>query len=400
EQGFTVRDVEDPAYDPDSGTLYVLGLITHPDGDDGTEGPTEPVIFRITADNETFTEGLNVDFFSIDHLHPTDQFEGMALDPNSGNLLVAAKESRQIYEINPSDPLNVIRTIDASGVPDLYEIGGLGAVDVNGQTHYWVTDRGSDCDHDDDGFIAELTLGEVTNHQPRLEITALTPTEVSVGETVRFVAEAFDDDGDALEFSLVEPPTGTVVTEIDPTQIEVSWKASGAPRVVRFLVRVEDGGTPASFAVGLVTVTVKSAGGSTTPPPGGGGGGGSNPPGGGGGGGSNPPGGGGGSKPPAQPGKPGGGGGSQQPPAKPPTKPPADPGGSTGASFIDDNGHVFEADIEWLANSGITKGCNPPKNDRFCPDDGVARCREGAFLVGGLGYTDDSGGENFADDNG
>ena len=36
-------------------------------------------------------------------------------------------------------------------------------------------------------------------------------------------------------------------------------------------------------------------------------------------------------------------------------------------SFIDDDGHLFENAIEWLANEGITKGCNPPVNDKFCP---------------------------------
>ena len=34
---------------------------------------------------------------------------------------------------------------------------------------------------------------------------------------------------------------------------------------------------------------------------------------------------------------------------------------------------IFAADIQWLAAQGITKGCNPPINDRFCPDDAVTR---------------------------
>ncbi|NIS66336.1 MAG: hypothetical protein GTO05_14485, partial [Gemmatimonadales bacterium] len=29
--------------------------------------------------------------------------------------------------------------------------------------------------------------------------------------------------------------------------------------------------------------------------------------------------------------------------------------------------NVFHADIAWLADAGVTKGCNPPDNDRFCP---------------------------------
>src|SRR5690606_11972156 len=34
--------------------------------------------------------------------------------------------------------------------------------------------------------------------------------------------------------------------------------------------------------------------------------------------------------------------------------------------FVDDNGSVHEADINALAAAGITRGCNPPANDRFC----------------------------------
>jgi S-layer homology domain len=48
--------------------------------------------------------------------------------------------------------------------------------------------------------------------------------------------------------------------------------------------------------------------------------------------------------------------------------------------FIDDNGNVFEDAIERLAQAGITKGCNPPANTKFCPDDSVSRGQMAAFL--------------------
>lgn len=48
--------------------------------------------------------------------------------------------------------------------------------------------------------------------------------------------------------------------------------------------------------------------------------------------------------------------------------------------FTDDDSSVFEADIEWLAAEGITLGCNPPVNDRFCPNDSVTRGQMAAFL--------------------
>lgn len=44
----------------------------------------------------------------------------------------------------------------------------------------------------------------------------------------------------------------------------------------------------------------------------------------------------------------------------------------------DDN--VFKGDIEWLAKSGVTKGCNPPANDKYCPESHVTRGQMAAFL--------------------
>jgi hypothetical protein len=69
-----------------------------------------------------------------------------------------------------------------------------------------------------------------------------------------------------------------------------------------------------------------------------------------------------------------------------------------GNSFVDDDGSIFEADIAKLAAAGITKGCNPPDNDRFCPDSKVTRGQMSAFLVRALGYTDNGGGDLFVDD--
>ena len=55
-------------------------------------------------------------------------------------------------------------------------------------------------------------------------------------------------------------------------------------------------------------------------------------------------------------------------------------------------------DHERLAAAGSTKGCNPPTNDRFCPDGRVTREVMAAFLVRALGYTDSGGGDLFDDD--
>ena len=72
-----------------------------------------------------------------------------------------------------------------------------------------------------------------------------------------------------------------------------------------------------------------------------------------------------------------------------------------GADSFDDvpSDHTFAADIAWLADEGITRGCNPPQNTRFCPDDYVTRAQMAAFLVRALdlppaddqGFTDSAG---------
>jgi hypothetical protein len=71
--------------------------------------------------------------------------------------------------------------------------------------------------------------------------------------------------------------------------------------------------------------------------------------------------------------------------------------GST--DFTDDNSSIFEADIEKLAAAGITKGCNPPANTRFCPESTVSRGEMAAFLARGLGLTDSDPSIDFVDDN-
>jgi len=75
-----------------------------------------------------------------------------------------------------------------------------------------------------------------------------------------------------------------------------------------------------------------------------------------------------------------------------PTSPPADSG-----TFIDDNGHEFEAEIEAIAAAGTTQGCGP---SIFCPDDNVTRGEMALFLVRAMGYTDNGGGNRFTDDDG
>ncbi len=65
--------------------------------------------------------------------------------------------------------------------------------------------------------------------------------------------------------------------------------------------------------------------------------------------------------------------------------------------YTDDTDNPFETAINRLAASGITQGCNPPTNDRYCPDRGVTRGEMAAMLSRAFKYpptTDD----HFTDD--
>ena len=67
--------------------------------------------------------------------------------------------------------------------------------------------------------------------------------------------------------------------------------------------------------------------------------------------------------------------------------------------FSDDDDSVFQSDIEWMFANGYTKGCNPPDNDKFCPNDNVTRGQMAAFLTRALGLTEQAD-DPFTDDDG
>jgi len=49
-------------------------------------------------------------------------------------------------------------------------------------------------------------------------------------------------------------------------------------------------------------------------------------------------------------------------------------------TFRDDDFSVHQANIEFIAELGITKGCNPPVNDMYCPERKITRGEMAAFL--------------------
>ena len=53
--------------------------------------------------------------------------------------------------------------------------------------------------------------------------------------------------------------------------------------------------------------------------------------------------------------------------------------------FVDDNGNTHEADINRIAQMGITVGCATQPEPRYCPDRPVSRAEMAAFLLRALG---------------
>lgn len=68
------------------------------------------------------------------------------------------------------------------------------------------------------------------------------------------------------------------------------------------------------------------------------------------------------------------------------------------SSFTDTAESVHADTISALAAANITKGCDPPANTRFCPDRIVTRGEMAAFLVRAFGFTEGADTDRFADD--
>lgn len=76
------------------------------------------------------------------------------------------------------------------------------------------------------------------------------------------------------------------------------------------------------------------------------------------------------------------------------------PGRDHGA-FTDTRDSVHRAAINAIAEAGVTKGCNPPANDRFCPDEAVTRQEMASFIARarGLAGSDNAAFTDVAADN-
>ena len=80
-------------------------------------------------------------------------------------------------------------------------------------------------------------------------------------------------------------------------------------------------------------------------------------------------------------------------------EPPSEPGpgeddGQPVGRFADDDRSVHQANIEVIADRGITLGCDPTRLDRFCPDREITRAQMMAFLARALSVEGDPEAEN------
>jgi hypothetical protein len=181
-----------------------------------------------------------------------------------------------------------------------------------------------------DLFDEETFAWSITDTNPHAPVLATIANKTIVqGSSLTFKANATDADGDGLTFSLVSPPAGATITGNG----NFSWTPSQGPGNYNVTVKVSDDRAPVRSDSQTLIVTIQAL-------------------------------------------------------------PPGDIN-----PFIDDDGDVFENAIEWLDAQGITQGCNPPVNNKFCPDDRVSRGQMATFLVRALHYTT-IGADYFTDDNG
>jgi hypothetical protein len=79
---------------------------------------------------------------------------------------------------------------------------------------------------------------------------------------------------------------------------------------------------------------------------------------------------------------------------------------SFSGAFYDDENSPFQPNIDAIAAADVTRGCNPPFGDMFCPEESVTRGEMAAFLVRALvldvnthpGFVDVPVGSVFAED--
>ena len=94
--------------------------------------------------------------------HGVRNAEGLSSDPARGTLLVGDRNQREIFEFSKAG--GAVRIIDASGIPGMAFLSGLGfgpVSDGSGTKNYWTVDRAVDNgtnSSENDGKIFELRV--------------------------------------------------------------------------------------------------------------------------------------------------------------------------------------------------------------------------------------------------
>jgi len=332
-------DTEDPVYNPDNGRLYWV--------DGGGDA-----LYELIPQGPWGGGDDTINSFSLSGLNPSEDsdWEGLALDPTTGNLLIANTLDLVIYEVGfngdevatSSGQIFSHSTINAESISGLTKISGMGVAPSSfpaGGWTLWVSDRNS-------SSLFELTYDGTVPP---------TTTTTTTGQATTSTSPTTTTPGATTTTSTTPGATTTTTTpgnpppDPDPDLGFVDIAGSGFANAIQWLA--DEGITkgcnppantmfcPDDFVTRgqMATFLVRAFGYS-------------------------------------------------------------DNGG--GNLFIDDNSSVFEGAIDKLAQAGITVGCNPPLNNRFCPDDLVTRGQMAAFLGRAFGYTNDGGGNWFVDDNG
>ncbi len=187
-------DTEDPEYDattgqPTSGHLFFL------DGTNTEIYDVDPVDGVFGNGNDTMTH------FDVGYLGPSD-WEGLGSNPLTGNLLVGARTTKQIFEITKTGAL--VRTIDLSALSStttLRFISGLQmapASDGSGRWDIYIVDRNIDNgsnSSENDGRLVEVSVPQSSGDNPPSVGISNPSSGDKLRGTVTVSANASDDHG-------------------------------------------------------------------------------------------------------------------------------------------------------------------------------------------------------------
>jgi hypothetical protein len=153
-----------------------------------------------------------------------------------------------IYEVTKAGAL--VRTIDASGIPGMRFVSGLGwapASDNSGRTDYWIADRAVDNGpnpNENDGKIFEIS---VPGSDALATLTSFTPTSGPAGTSVTITGTNFTE-ATSVTFNGISATTFNAVSSTEITATVPAGAATGPIKVT----------TPVGSATSTTNFTVST----------------------------------------------------------------------------------------------------------------------------------------------